>query len=313
MADEATYTFGWRQFRIEVPEPWEPGHLEGDDGRGYVRLDGPLMHRVELKWDRARGENACDDALEMYLKHLEKAAAKGTNGSRFRRKPKEFSLVSSWPEGMKGRTVRWSAEVECVAAFTSCERCERLTAVQVLFPAGELELGVARRALATFRDHAPDEDELVPWGLYRMRFEVPANWRLKEHRFGPGYAEMQFAGPGGLWADIRRAGPAEIILRKRPLTDWFLGGLPKGVKLDPEAIRETLVRGDTVLEAARPPRGILAGLWRRAASTATKLRGLALQSVAWHCPSSNRLWAVHVYAPTLEAAQDADWRVDCHD
>ena len=197
---DGVYEFGWRRFRLQVPESWEPGSLQGDDLQGYARLDDPLMQRLELKWDRAYRDGACDEALDLYVKRLEKSA-KQKGGKGLKREPKELNLVSSWPEGMTGRTLRWSAEVDCVAAFVACGTCNRLTAIQVLFPAGGLEMGVARQAVSSFRDHAGEPDEPALWSLYRLRLQVPGRWRLKHHRFGPGYAEMRFAGPAGLRAE----------------------------------------------------------------------------------------------------------------
>jgi hypothetical protein len=308
----AAYEFGWQKFRLEVPESWEPGSLQGDDGKGYLRLDDPRMTRLELKWDRATRDNACQEALDLYLKELDRAAARRKDPTEFRRPPKEFPLVSSWPEGMDGRAVRWSARVECVAAFVSCRVCGRLTALQILFPAGAADLGLARRVAGSFRDHLAQPDDAALWSVYRMRFRAPGRWRLKEHRFGPGYAQMQFSGPGGLSADVRRAGPAEIILKKHSLQDWYLGQFPRGLKIDPARIERTEVRGDAVLTVTREPKGLLAAIRRRSHSPEMTLRGKALQGVAWHCPASNRLWAVNVYAADLDAARDAEWRVQCH-
>jgi hypothetical protein len=309
---DATYEFGWRKFRLQVPGSWEPGSLQGDDARGYLRLDDPRMQRLELKWDRAHGENACNAALALYLKELQGAAKRRKDPTEFRREPKEFALLSSWPEGMNGRTVRWSARVECVAAFVSCGGCGRLTAIQVLFPGGEPDMGLARRIVGSFRDHVADPDGPALWSLYRMRVLVPARWRLKEHRFGPGYAEMQFTGPGGLTAEFRRAGPAEVLLKRRPLQEWYLAQLPRGIKVDPGRLERTEVRGDTVLVATLEPKGLLAALRRRSQVPEMALRGKVLEGAAWHCPASNRLWAVNVWASTPEAARQAEWQVHCH-
>ncbi len=307
---DAAYTFGWRGFRMEVPEAWEPGKFEGDDLKGYLRLDDRRMPRVELKWDRVYRDTAADDAFDLYRKELDRAAKQKKKG-RFRRDPREFRLLQTWPKGVKARTLRWSGEVECVAAFIACAECNRLSALQFLFPEGELRMGLVREAVRSFRDHPEDLDGPALWGLYRMRMHVPARWRLKSHKFGPGFAQLQFTGPAGLAADIRRAGPAEVLLTKTSIEDWALGRLPKGVKIDRANLERAEVRGDAVVTAAREPRGAMAAIRRRSKSD-VRLRGMAMEMAAWHCPASNRLWSVAVYAPTLDAVREAEWRVFCH-
>ena len=308
---EPTYQFGWRRFQFEVPEPWEPSHLEGDDAGGYARLDDALRTRLELKWSRSYADDACDVAFRRYLKQLVRPYGKRGGAAVMPHEPKEISLVSRWPDGMRGRTVRWSAEVDGLATIIACSRCNRVTAIQVFFPPGEMQTGLMRRILETFRDHPEDPDGPVGWSLYRMRFQAPARWRLVAHRFGPGYAEMNFRGPDGLLADLRRWGPAEIILKKQNLLDWYLAQFPKGVTVEKKDVTQAEVRGDVVLAVAREPRGLLAILRRRGRVEVAK-QGLCLQSVAWHCPAGNRLWMTDVYAPTLPAAQAGDWKVFCH-
>jgi len=311
MAD-ATYQFGWHKFTLALPEPWEPGRIEGDDVKGYARIDDGFMPRLELKWDRAYGDDACDEAFRRYMKELTRAAGKGGAAQATRREPKEFDLGVRLPEGMRYRTVRWSAAVDCVAATVACSRCNRVAGLQILFPEGQMQTSLARRILESFRDHPESPDAPAWWGIYKMRFQTPVRWRLVAHRFGPGYAEMNFAGPGGVLADFKRMGPAEVLLKKRDLVDWYLAQLPQHVKVPREAVERSEVRGDVVLAATRQPRGLAAFLRRRGKDEVAR-RALCLQSVAWHCPRSNRLWAVEVYAPTLEAAREGQWQVFCHD
>jgi len=308
---DATYEFGWRKFRLDVPEPWEPAHFEGDDAKGYVRLDDVYGPRLELRWGLAYREDACDTAFEQYLKGLRRDARKKKGAGVFRREPKEVALVSAWPEGMKGRVARWSAEIDCVSAVVACSVCNRLTALRVLFAAREMRTSVARRILESFRDHTASVDAPSVWSLYRMRFEVPSRWRLAEHRFGPGYAEMRFRGPGRLLADVRRWGPAEVLLRRQSLEAWYLGQLAPGVRVEAGDLDRTEVRGDEVLSFERRPGGVAAVLGRLSRGKQARRR-LALVSAGWHCASTNRLWVVDVYGASLDEAREAEWRAFCH-
>ncbi len=307
-AQDATYPFGWRGFRFELPLPWEPGSLKGDDASGYLRFDDPLMQCLEVKYDRSYRDTAAEVAAENYIKQLKHAAKKDRP---FRREPEAFDVGAAWPEGMRGQAVRWSGDVECVALFLACETCRRVSALQVLFPERDLRLSTVRRLVETFEDHPADFQAPVLWSLYRLHLETPAAWRLTGHEFGPGHARLQFSGPGGLQADVRRAGPAEVLLRKTDLEAWLEAQLPKRVKLDPARVQRAEARGDPVLVATREPRG-LGGLLGRLGRGDAALAGRALEATAWHCPATNRLWAVQVYAKTLDAAAEADWRVVCH-
>ena len=300
-------SFAWRRFALDVPLEWEPGIFDGDDLRGYVRLEDYFEGRLEMRWRRSYRAGNIEVAAKRYVEGIRQGVKR--RRLSFKMEPKEYNLVPSWPDDFEARVYRWSADVDCVSAIVQCSACHRLTAIQLLFPLGGLKPALAKRVLSSFRDHV-EEGEGDAWRLYLSDIVTPHEWRLKDHQFGPGILELNFGGPRRMTASFRRWGAAEVLLAGRDMRRWFNARWPKGIR--PEKVVETEVRGEPALVATRNPRGVFDLLRRLIGRKEASKKSMFWQGVAWHCEQSNRLWAVDVFAPTEAEATEAAWEVRCH-
>ena len=297
--------FAWRGLRMEVPLDWELGAFDGDNIAGYLRLDSLLRPRLEIRWKRCGKGSRIERAAESYLASVRRA---NKNYEQYR-EPRPWSPNVAWPDDLEVRCYRWAGQSECAAAIIHCPACRRISVVQILFPLGKFSSGLSKRVFGSLGEHNPDD--VAYWDFYLLHLRTPSSWKLLGHKFNPGYAELSFAGPGKLQVDFRRWGPASVLLEDKDLEQWAKENWPAKIKADSV---ETFNRdGELSQVARRRASGILAPL-RRALGRGPGIRkALYWHSTAWHCPASERLWMVDVFAGSGAEAAEAKWRVLCHE
>ena len=287
---------------MQVPLDWELGAFDGDQSSGYLRLDDMFVPRVEIRWKRSSRYNDINQATERYLKSLQKSK------NPLQRQPTPLTLAIDWPNDLQVRCYRWKGQYECVAAVMQCLTCKRISVVQIFFPEGTFSAAVYKRILSSLHDHNPAD--VAYWDFYLMHVRTPSSWKLLGHKFNPGYAELSFSGPGKLQADFRRWGPASVILQDSDLEQWARENSPQSLKAD--SIHTHTLDGDLAQITRRNASGLLGPLCRAFGRGPAIRKALYWHGTAWHCPSSERLWMVDVFAGSGPEAAEAEWQVLCH-
>ena len=289
---------------MEVPLDWELGAFDGDNISGYLRLDTLINPRLEIRWKRCGKGSRIEQAAQSYLTSLTRT---NKNHQRYR-KPKPWNPNVAWPDNLHVRCYRWTGQSECAAAIIHCPTCRRISVVQISFPPDKFNSALSKRVLESLHEHNPDD--VAYWDFYLLHLRTPSSWKLLAHKFSPGYAELNFVGPDKLQADFRRWGPASILLEDKDLQQWARENWPTKIKADSI---ETLNRhGELSQVARRNASGILAPL-RRALGQGPGIRkALYWHSTSWHCPASERLWIVDIFARSGPQAAQKNWQVLCH-
>ena len=76
---ENAVDFVWQGLRLEVPEDWNLGRVDGDFEKGYARLDDAEIVRLEIEWRRLKGRGEAlrlTELVDRYLANLQKKADK---------------------------------------------------------------------------------------------------------------------------------------------------------------------------------------------------------------------------------------------
>ena len=208
---QQTMIFGWQGLSITVPSSWEPTVLDGDWSQGYVRLDNMDAIRLELKWNRLKGNVDATNVRDMLLGTL----ARRKTG---RKAPIEAKAIEQLVDAPNTSFFRWHGEVTAIGAVTHCRRCARAVLAQMIFPNGKECRSHAAAVLGSLCEHGDDGRSL--WGLYRFRADVDESWKLASWKLSPGYLELSFDRGRGEKLRLRRWGPAEMILANCDLDAW---------------------------------------------------------------------------------------------
>lgn len=303
--ESALSAFAWRGLELLVPAEWEPGALGGDDRAGYVRFDDEWMPRCEIRWAKADDEADFQKTVDEFLEKL-RAAARRQKPSRDVRVQDATESVAPQPVALRLRAHRWRDQHQYLLLAAFCSECKNMTLLQLT----DCNASLARQIAASLRDH-PDGAGTW-WRLYRLALRTPNDWRLIRHTLAAGLLEMEFRGADGLQAQVRRFGPAEILLKNVSLEAFWRARTPW---LSPkQAISAERLGNDESLRVEIEQQDWRAKLAR--ALPTWKMReqkkGFSICARTWYCAASNRIYAVEVFAPALETARAADWTVECH-
>ncbi len=296
--------FAWQGFRMEVPLDWDLGSFDGDDASGYLRLDDLMIPRMAIRWKRFGRASHIDQAVKRYLESVER----GNKDREQYSEPRPLNVNVAWAQDLQVRCYRWRGQKECAAAVIQCAGCKRISVVEIFFPRGKFRADVCRRVFGSLHDH--NRDDVAYWDCYLLHLRTPVSWKLLSHKFNPGYAELNFAGPGKLQVDFRRWGPASVLLEEKDLEQWARENWPARLKAD--SVHTVNRDGELSQVARRNASGLLAPLQRLLGRGPAIRRALYWHSTAWHCSASERLWMVDVFAGSGLEAAEVEWQVLCH-
>lgn len=292
---------GWQHLYLETPENWSVGAVSGDMTTGYLRLDDAEMPRVEIRWEKSKGNEPVGKVVDRYLDTLVKKTKGKTPPVRVRR---DLSLLKR-EEQQEDRTFEgfhWKTEgddpVQAYGILWRCQVCARTVFIQVLARVGETILPTASRVLNSLSDH-PGGDRAL-WAVYGMRFETPAQYRLKEHQFLTGRLRLRFSAEGDE-VEVERRSLAEMQLEGRTFEEWYRD------TGDGEVEKEEILAEDTF-----PHPGLMtSGLVADPASVNKRLAWLPWRHprirrydrCGWHCPDGNKLYTLRRLAGTEDREQ----------
>lgn len=293
---------GWHGLSFQTPEGWNIGTVSGDATTGYLRLDDVEMPRVEARWEPAKGNEPVGQVVDRYLASLTKRGRKKSTRMKVRR---NLDLLNMADDG-SGRAVEcfhWRSEgeepLQAYGLLWRCPTCSRSVFIQVMARAGETILPVATRLLNSLQDHPAGET--ATWAMYGLSVQVPVTYTLKEHQFLTGRILLRFAG-GGSEIEVERLSLADILLRGRTFDTWFAettdGEIAQQAALPAEGFRHPgLIASGSMADPATARRRLRWLPLRRRA------KRRALDRCAWHCPDSNKLYAVRLVGSATDAGQ----------
>jgi len=301
---------GWQGIVLLVPRDWSLVAVSGDHKKGYFRVDGPYSTSAEVRWAATKSAPDLTAKAREFLRELERACRKRRIAFTSRIKKRALT-ESEIKTGGSSVGFSWRGDRNGYGRLLFCGVCRRLVIAQVVSPLEEDASGIAGQILGTLCDHG--EVGWQTWALYDLQVALPSDFRLDKYTLMSGYILLSFKSRE---AEIRveRWGLANMLLKPGGLESWFKAdSLPdyRGfeVQIEPDGGEH----GHEVLNISGRRRGVLQTL--RTAARALTLRPLPQQlaGYVWHCPDSNRLFAVRVAQARPEMlAREIKDRLACH-
>jgi len=296
--------FAWQGLEFQIPEEWELGQDKGDYASGFIRLDDPMFARLGVNWQTVKEKKVKSPAE--FLKSLKKTLKKRNKDIRFLAE-KETKVCDH-----SARYFRWKAIGEGLDLFWYCRETRRAFAAEFTFKPDEYaQMRAAMDSMIeTFRCHG--DEKLRSWTLSGLELQVPSGFKLTERGIYATRIHLFFTSKtASLMVD--RVAFAQSLLSEtyHDLKEWF----------------EKVYRR----ELRRRYRGIRLGRYKRArvlghdalATTSTYRRGVLMrrctvESKAWLCERSNKLFAVSTSVTSKDGNVNKDLKrvlasIRCHE
>jgi hypothetical protein len=287
--ENPAYTLvGWQGITAQVPGAWNIGAIGGDRKAGYLRVDGPEMPRLEVKWSDASVD--IERALDKYLKQL----GKGRRGRiTVERGIRVISRRARPDKRLSGFS--WRGPQQAFGVIWRCQVCKRTVIAQVLGRNDEDLAPLAREILGSLEDHPRDDSDV--WAVYDLVCRVPKSYALESQKLMAGLTELSFM-RGRQRLRVRRLGMAEIVLGDASFLDWARIDVNKRKEVwcDGEAIE---FKGHDAARLAGERRRLLGFLRTPAERLLRRKNAVSFSALVWHCLPSN-----HIYS--VEALHDGD-------
>jgi len=301
---------GWQGIVLRVPKDWSLVGVSGDEKKGYFRVDSPYASAAEVRWTEARKMPDLEQKAREFLRELERATKKRRMSftSKIKRRPPTDAEIKT---GGASVGFTWRGDRNGYGRLLFCGACQRMVIVQVVSPLEEDLSGLAGEILRSACDHS--ELGWQTWALYDLEAAIPSEFRLERHTLMSSYILLSFKSKQGELT-VERWGLAGTLLKRMDMMEWFRkDSLPdyRGFRVSIEP--DEAEGGHEVLRIT----GRRAGIRQvaRAAVRALTLRPLPqeLGAYIWHCPDSNRLFAVRaVQSDALRLAREIRDRIECH-
>lgn len=291
----------------KVPADWFVGAATGDAHEGYLRVDGPDYPRLEVRWSEA-GKTDLDKTVARYLKEMRKA--KGRQGVEVDGETRYLSRRKVGKDQV--HPFQWrGAEQQAYGVGWIC-KCGRLVLAQVLGKPEEAGLEkLAVEVLAALEDHGTKGWQV--WSMYELYTELPETFTLGNSSVRAGLTELSFQRDSER-ITVTRWGMAGTALRGGTLSQWARKQLWGALRSYNPTAEETSFRGHEALlltGEAVAPLGLAVRLGRHLVQ---KTHADQLRGYVWHCPESNRLYAVYgiVDVGNRDLVAEVRERTVCH-
>ena len=269
-------SFAWQGIRLDVPDAWNLGAIEGDFRKGYVRLEDDEIVRVEVKWERGRRTTSPERAMAGLLAGMERVAKK--RGLKFHSKC-GLSLVDR-RDDREAECCEWTSDFRAYDMVSRCDVCRRVVLLRVLTRQGESMKREVRRIFNSLTDHALDGR--LAWSVYGFGFAAPEAYRLKRSLLTAGRIELSLRrGRDELLAG--RVGVPEIALRGRDMETWLREEYEKVLRPWRVRISEAEFKGHAALDVRGKRR------WRSAVPGLVSGRP-ELRAKAWRCEQADKIY-----------------------
>lgn len=298
---EKMATVGWQGITFKVPEDWSLVGVNGDEKKGYFRVDGPIASALEVRWSSALGKPPELMAKgREFLSRLEKSSRKSR--IKFSSKIKaenDNSVAFTWKADRKGQ-----------GRLVYCPKCDRVIIAQVISSRDEDVSHVAPIILGSIKDHRNDGN--TSWALYGLEFAVPESYRIEKQSLMSGYLSLSFKrGPKSLV--IERWGLAETLLGNYTIEQWYRKDAVPDIKGYRVEFAENEIFGHEGVKMVGRRAGIRQALKAAAYSLTLHPHPGMLTGYVWHCRDSNRLFSVRAtHTEGERIAEEVMGSIRCH-
>lgn len=304
--------FGWQGIRLRVPEDWNLGRVDGSPESGYARLDDAEIVRAEVEWRtvRERANESVGALVDRYIEGLEKKAGKA--GLRFAvQRRARFLKDKRWLEGRDYETFTWEADFR---AFNLALRASggRILLLRVLGRRDE-DLGEIIEAVLPSLEDLFQEEQWF-WSVYGLQFHMPADFKLESHELKSGHIQLNFE-KGKQICRVQRLSLAQLLLKKRELSDWYPVFFKKQLRdMDVEIVAQD-VKAHPGLWVTGKPRSRWRQLLRPLPWINPRPR-LYMDGRVWHCQATSKICVVeHLFRKKEQGGELTERIVDgyfCH-
>lgn len=290
-----TQRIGWRGVSLTVPEEWSLTSVSGEGPNGYLRVESPETLFLQVKWWEKRGVVSVPDALDAYIRDLQK---KGRGGGRlslrgrkgndleFKRGPRQLSGIRS-PE-QAPVTYSWRGEQRALGVVWHCGHCKRLMIAEVV-GRHEDDFSVAAGILGSIREHG--EGGYNPWGMYGLFVEAPFFFQLEKHQLMTGYMRLAFRHRSRTLV-VQRWGLSDVVLRETHLKEWYDYRDRDALSRYRYRYEETEVCGHPGLRIVGREKA-LPGLFKAGNQlTSFSTPSLFVEGYVWECAESKKIFAI---------------------
>ena len=286
--------FGWQGVRLQVPENWNLGRMDGNEKSGYARLDDSEIVRAEVEWRQLRdGQNkAVAPLIDRYVETLEKKAKKAGTPFTVERRAR-FLKDKRWLEGYDYETFIWEADYRAYNLARLCSRCGRVVLLRVLGHLDEDLSELAEMVFSTLEDH-PREGEGVFWSVYGLSFFMPEEYKLTSQELKSGHIQLNFEHDKHT-CRIQRLSLAKMLLKGTTLARWYPRFFTKQLKDFKYDVNTEDVEGHQGLRIDGRPRSRWRQLLRPLPLVNPRPR-LFMHGRVWYCADSDKICIVdHLY------------------
>ena len=273
MSENEWNQFGWEGISFTKPKGWDLGTVEGNEKRGYVRLDDHALSRMELRWQKESSTLSLEKVLTKYIRDLARKA---------RRQKIDFSIINKkdyQTRTVKGKYFTWEADFRGINLVAQCRKTSRLLLACVF---GKREENMDRKAekiFSTLRDHTADGK--LPWSVFDFGFTTPCELKLNNHKLLSGHLMFDFSRAEDSFI-FERLSIANILLKDKSLTHWVMDFCRSQFKnVDMEAGYPREEGSEEGIYTVGREHGKFRFLKRR-----------FFRSLFWHCQKTNHIFAV---------------------
>ncbi len=285
--------FGWQGVRLQVPEDWNLGKVDGDYKSGYARLDDAEIVRAEIEWRDTAGRHVGNitGLVDKYLANLKKKADKADMPFEVERRAK-FLKDKRWLAGYDYETFIWEADYRAFNLARVCGECGRVILLRLLTRLDETPESYMDQVFQSLEDHATNGQTL--WSVYGLRFAMPEDYKLKEYQLKSGHIQLSLE-QGRHICTVHRISLAHILLKDTTLANWYNGFFKKQLRDFNYEIFETEIGGHPGIRIEGRPRSRFRQLLRPLPFLNPRPRQY-MDANLWHWEEGNKICIVdHLY------------------
>jgi hypothetical protein len=309
-----TSLIGWQGLTLTVPLDWNIGVIGGDRQSGYLRIDGVMMPRMEIKWQQAgKGGVNLERTLDKFIQGFTKEIAKRKAPVNVERNVKLISKRQKRKGDVLG--FHWTADHQAYGVLWHCPDCDRIVIAQVMGGLEEDLQPLAVKVLSSLEDHAHQGWDT--WSVYGLEFQMPELFSLEKHKLLTGQLELEFTRKKTQRILVSRWAMADTLLKEGAFEEWMAYILrQRHGKEHRFTLKESTTRHG---HAGLIFEGRIKPIIQRVKDASTRFvlrrKPPIIRVLAWHCAPSNKIFATHFFLPQEQErlVEEVTTSVACHD
>lgn len=264
----------WCGISFFIPQKWSVGKIQGDETEGSLRIDDPLVERIQLIWKRTP-PGQIGKFVDRHLREIQKKA---------RKKELQFcakrNLKHPINKRFEGELFYWKADSQVYnLCLQTGGKHNRVVFLRIL---GNLEEDLESKADRIVSSLKLERE--LPyrhWALFGLDVTVPQQFRLDGYHLLAGHVRLNFT-TGDQRLQVNKFSLGQIVLEKQPLEDWVLERFKPELKRFKFATEREPIHKHLGLAIQGERRGFLARY----------LKGDKIHLYAWFCPEANNIFVV---------------------